>query len=256
VERILARREALIQKVEADRAAFADKGEGYLEAGKVRLAPENELRNYHLKDLKAVNPDSAFAKLLELPQNAKAQLQNRPAQPGAALPTTPTARIVGNGLRQEPDPLNLNRPETVRLHISALDKDTIQKVFTIVPSESDRREVVFRFSEKLGLVDADDLAGVPYYILIEDLKTVPKPEPVDPKKKLKPVYGIFVNIPGRLRSTLNNTQGIIATDEFPAGQFGNVELLSGALFNKRYTTRLRLNPLSGAVNHLDAELPK
>ena len=127
VERILARRAALIQKVEADRAAFADKGEGYLEAGKVRLASENELGSYHLKDLKAVNPDSAFAKLLELPQNAKAQLQNRPAQPGAALPTTPTARIVGNGLRQEPDPLNLNRPETVRLHISALDKDTIQK---------------------------------------------------------------------------------------------------------------------------------
>jgi hypothetical protein len=142
------------------------------------------------------------------------------------------------------------------LFIGTYDKDTIQKVFTIVPSESDRREVVFRFSEKLGLVDADDLAGVPYYILIEDLKTVPKPEPVDPKKKIKPVDGIFVNIPGRLRSTLSNAQGIIAADEFPAGQFGNVELLSGALFNKRYTTRLRLNPLSGAIDRLDAELPK
>ena len=41
-----------------------------------------------------------------------------------------------------------------------------------------------------------------------------------------------------------------------AGQFGNVELLSGALFNKKYTTHLRLHPLSGAVEKLDAEQPK
>ena len=162
----------------------------------------------------------------------------------------------GEQLRLMLNQLDMQDRALTSLFIGTYDKDTIQKVFTIVPSESNRREVAFRFSEKLGLVDADDLAGVPYYILIEDLKTVPKPEPVDPKKKLKPVDGIFVNIPGRLRSTVSNAQGIIITNEFPAGQFGNVELLSGALFNKRYTTRLRLNPLSGAINHLNAELPK
>ena len=162
----------------------------------------------------------------------------------------------GEQLRLMLNQLDMQDRALTSLFIGTYDKDTIQKVFTIVPTESNRRQVAFRFSEKLGLVDADDLAGVPYYILIEDLKTVPKPEPVDPKKKLKPVDGIFVNIPGRLRSTVSNAQGIIITNEFPAGQFGNVELLSGALFNKRYTTRLRLNPLSGAVNHLDAELPK
>ena len=95
-----------------------------------------------------------------------------------------------------------------------------------------------------------------YYIHIENLKTVPLAAPADPKKKQKPVDGIFVNIPGRLRSAVSDSQGVIVADEFPAGQFGNVELLSGALFNKRYTTRLRLNPLSGAVGHLDAELPR
>ena len=162
----------------------------------------------------------------------------------------------GEQLRLMLNQLDMQDRALTSLFVGTYNKDTIQKIFIIVPSESNSREVVFRFSEKLGLVDADDLAGVPYYILIEDLKTVPKPEPVDPKKKLKPVYGIFVNIPGRLRSTLSNAQGIIATDEFPAGQFGNVELLSGALFNKRYTTRLRLNPLSGAIDRLDAELPK
>ncbi len=162
----------------------------------------------------------------------------------------------GEQLRLMLHQLDIQDRALTSLFIGTYDRDTIQQVYTIVPSQSNYREVVFRFSEKLGLVDADDLAGVPYYILIEDLKTVPKPEPVDPKKKQKPVYGIFVNIPGRLRSTVSNAQGMIVANEFPAGQYGNVELLSGALFNKRYTTRLRLNPLSGAIEHLDAELPK
>ena len=162
----------------------------------------------------------------------------------------------GEQLRLMLNQLDIQDRALTSLFIGTYDRDTIQKVFTIVPSHSNSREVAFRFSEKLGLVDEDDLAGVPYYIYIEDLNSVPKPEPVDPKKKLKPFSGIYVNIPGRLRSTISNAQGLIVADEFPAGQFGNVELLSGALFNRRYTTRLRINPLSGAIDHLDAELPK
>ena len=162
----------------------------------------------------------------------------------------------GEQLRLMLNQLDMQNQALTSLFTGTYDRDTIQQVFTIVPSQSESREVIFRFSEKLGLVDADDLAGVPYYIYIEDLDTVPKPEPMDPKKKLKPFSGIYVNIPGRLRSTISNAQGMIVANEYPAGQFGNVELLSGALFNKRYTTRLRLNPLSGAIDHLDAEMPK
>ena len=134
--------------------------------------------------------------------------------------------------------------------------DTTHHSFIVVPDSTITGRILFRFSQKLGLVDADDFAGVPYYINIEDLSTVPAPAPVDPKKKLKPVDGIFVNIPGRLRSTVTDGQRAIISGEFPAGQFGNVELLSGSLFNKRYTTRLWLNPLSGAIERLDAEQPK
>ncbi len=68
--------------------------------------------------------------------------------------------------------------------------------------------------------------------------------------------GIYVNIPGRLRSSVSDARETLVTAEFPAGQFGNIELLSGALFNKRYTTHLWLHPLSGAVEKLEAELPK
>ena len=49
---------------------------------------------------------------------------------------------------------------------------------------------------------------------------------------------------------------VVSTEAFPAAQFGNVELLSGDLFNKHSGTRLWLNPLSGAVDKLEAEQPK
>lgn len=135
-------------------------------------------------------------------------------------------------------------------------KDTTEHTITIIPDKASDREVLFRFSQKLGLLESDDLAGVPYYYMVEDLKTVPPAEILDPKKKNKQAQGIYVNIPGKLRSTISHAQGIVDTAEFPAGQFGHVELLSGALFNKRYTTRLWLHPLSGAVEKIDVEQNK
>ena len=135
-------------------------------------------------------------------------------------------------------------------------KDTTEYTMTIIPDKVSDRKVLFRFSQKLGLLESDDLAGVPYYYMAEDLKTVPPVEIIDPKKKNKQAQGVYVNIPGKLRSTISDAQGIVDTAEFPAGQFGNVELLSGALFNKRYTTRLWLHPLSGAVEKIDVEQNK
>jgi len=162
----------------------------------------------------------------------------------------------GEQLRLMLNQLDLQDHALTSLFVGTYERDTIQQMFTVIPSADVMHETLFRFSQKLGLVDSDDLAGVPYYIHIENLKTVPQAAPADPKKKQKPVDGIFVNIPGRLRSVVSDSQGVIVADDFPAGQFGNVELLSGALFNKRYTTRLRLNSLSGGVEHLDAELPR
>lgn len=162
----------------------------------------------------------------------------------------------GEQLRLMLNQLDLQDRTMTSLFTGTTVSDTTEYTITIVPDKDINREVLFRFSQKLGLVDKDDLAGTPYYIIIEDLKTVPAPEPVDPKKKSKQVPGIYVNIPGRMRSTISDSKGTITAAEFAAGQFGNVELLSGALFNKRYTTRLWLHPLSGSVEKLEAEQPK
>ena len=152
--------------------------------------------------------------------------------------------------------LDKQDPAMISLFIGTTSRDTIEHTITIIPDKASDRQVLFRFSQKIGLLESDDLAGVPYYYMIEDLKTVPPAEFIDPKKQKKQAQGIYVNVPGKLRSTISDAQGIVNTAEFPAGQFGNVELLSGALFNKRYTTRLWLHPLSGAVDKIDVEQNK
>jgi hypothetical protein len=133
-------------------------------------------------------------------------------------------------------------------------KDTTEQAMTIMPDKEIERELLFRFSKKLGLVDKDDLAGEPYYIRVANLHTVPMPEVNDKKKKQEP--GLYINVPGKMKVTIYDAIEPVNVVELPAGQFGNIELLSGALFNKRYATHVWMNPISGAVDRLEAEQPK
>ncbi|MCR4583902.1 MAG: DUF4831 family protein [Prevotella sp.] len=133
--------------------------------------------------------------------------------------------------------------------------DTIEHVLTIAPNSECANQLLFRFSQKLGLVDNDDLSGEPYYITIADLHAAPKAEG-DNKKKDKRVDGVYVNVPGKLRSTITDGVKTLCEDEFPAAQFGNTELLSGALFNKHFATHVWINGTTGALERLEAEEPK
>lgn len=135
-------------------------------------------------------------------------------------------------------------------------KDTTEVVFTLCPDAEVERQVIFRLSRQLGVVDADDLSGTPYYISIKNLNTVPEAAPDDGKKKKKEEDGIYVNVPGKMAVTISRGNEAIATAEMQAGQFGHTELLSGDLFNKRFTTHLQLNPTTGGIEKLDAEQPK
>jgi len=133
-------------------------------------------------------------------------------------------------------------------------RDTTEHIITIVPVKETERQLLFRFSKKLGLVEDDDLAGEPYYIRVVNLHAVPMPE--EDSKKKKQESGLYINVPGKMKVTIFDAVEPLVSTELPAAQFGNIELLSGALFNKRYATHLWLNPVTGAVERLEAEQPK
>lgn len=140
-----------------------------------------------------------------------------------------------------------------------VSKDTIEHVFVYCPEPGGGKDILFRLSQKLGIVDKDDLSGEPYYVSVDDLNTLPAAVmPVAGKKKKVQGTedGIYVNVPGKIRVTVSKgNKGVCAFDAY-AGQFGYTELLSGDLFNKRFTTHLTLHQATGAVAKLEAEQPK
>lgn len=168
-------------------------------------------------------------------------------------------RLMLNNLEQQDKALS-------SMFTGTISKDTTEIVFTLTPDKEINKQILFRMSEKLGLLEPDDMAGAPYYIYIKDLHTLPKQEFVDEKtqkakEKAELVAkekgnGLFVNVPSKMLVTITAGNNKVAEYETTAGQFGRVELLSGDLFNKRFTTHLTLDPQSGAVDKLTAEEPK
>lgn len=133
--------------------------------------------------------------------------------------------------------------------------DTTEHVFVITPDKSSQ-QLLFRFSKRFGLVDADDLSGAPYTINVQNLTQLPSTDAEQAAKKKKAENGLYYNVAGKIQVTILNGNTSVSREEFPAAQFGNVELLSGDLFNKHYGTRLWLNPVTGGIDRLEAEQPK
>ena len=152
------------------------------------------------------------------------------------------------------------------LFSGTIDKDTTEVTFTLTPDKEVSKQVLFRMSEKLGILDSDDMAGAPYYINIKDLRTLPEENITDEKAakakekaemmaKMKG-NGLFVNVPSRMEITICQGNKEMAIYETTAGQFGKVGLISGDLFNERFTTYVTHDPQSGAVDKIVAEEPK
>lgn len=131
--------------------------------------------------------------------------------------------------------------------------DTTQVVLTFVPEKEKEREILFRFSEYYGIVDADDLSGDPYYMVVEDLKSMPERIVEHGKKAPKDETGIWIALPGKVRVSMEDMTKPLATIEFSAAQFGEVENLNEPLFSKKVETRLVLNPYNGGIESIESQ---
>jgi len=156
-----------------------------------------------------------------------------------------------NQLRLMIEQIDKQREILTSLFTGTTVRDTIEQVVTVCPEKEVQREVIFRLNKKLGLVDKDDLSGIPYTMTIEDLhRTNSQKYPTAENKK---DGGFYVNVPGRIRLTLHREQQQLGSFDVYAGQFGFVELRSGALF-KRYVTHMTLNPATGSVDKIHADM--
>ena len=154
----------------------------------------------------------------------------------------------GQQLRIMMDGLNTQERALRQVFEGTTVKDTTEVTLVFVPTENVDRQLFFRFSRHFGLVDNDDLSGVPYYITVyTDAKATDDGEAQKKEKKDKDDIGIVVNTPQKVRATLYCENKVVDSYEFNAGQFGGTESLSGALFGKKLTTQIVLNPITGGI---------
>jgi hypothetical protein len=145
---------------------------------------------------------------------------------------------------------NLNEQEEALLTMFLGIEERKEKSYTfrITPNNEKENEVVFRFSKKLGIVAADNLAGEPIYLNLKDLKSILIPQQT---KKKNDVNGIAYNVPGRAAMTLTKGAEILYKNEFPITQFGIVEYLTPALFNGKSTIKVIFNETTGGLTKVD-----
>lgn len=148
---------------------------------------------------------------------------------------------------------NLNAQEEAMTEMFAGTRDKEEKTFTIrlTPDKELENAVAFRFSKKLGVVGNEDLAGVPYYINLKDLKTVKMPQ--EDEKKKKDLDGIAYNVPGQALVTLTDGKKKLYEGEIPVTQFGIIEYLAPVLFNKNSTIKVYFDPNTGGLLKVEKE---
>ncbi len=158
----------------------------------------------------------------------------------------------GEQLKLMLEQLTLQETALTQLFKGVIETNTEVFSIDITPTELTNGMILFRFSEKLGVVENDDLAGAPVYLSLKSMNTLPEPvvDEKTAKKKEKLEEGVYYNVPERITVSLFDDEKELCKGEFPMGQFGNVEILSNVLFDKKINTKVTFHQENGAIKQL------
>lgn len=164
----------------------------------------------------------------------------------------------GTQLKLMLDQLSQQEEALSQLFKGYKQKSTEVFSFSTAPDQELEHAVLFRFSEKLGVVGNEDLAGEPVYMDLKSNQEIPQPVEDEKvaKKKAKMEEGVTYNVPARVSVKIYSPSKVFSQLEVPMGQFGNTEVLSDALFDKKTTTQVRFYQSNGGVEKLTAEEPQ
>jgi len=151
---------------------------------------------------------------------------------------------------------SLTAQETALLTLFNGTNETEDVTFTInvTPDEALSKQILFRFSSKLGVLPTDNLAGEPVWIDLTDRKMSDN-YTIDPdqQKKLqsskskKEASFLYYRLPGRAALRIYNNRTTFLEQEIQIAQFGNVETISSSIMGKMADTKITFDTTTGAV---------
>ena len=169
--------------------------------------------------------------------------------------------LTGNADNMPPD------GESMKLIISGLEeqekmlthlfagnstKETFLHEITLIPQDNINDDVLFRFSNRQGILDADDLGGDPVYINLHITEKAPVLSPKDAAKKEKSMKGIIYNLPGKAQVEIKTIQNTLYRGEVQVVQFGTRETLAPVMFeDRRSPVKVTFYPETGAIKQIN-----
>ena len=161
----------------------------------------------------------------------------------------------GKQLQLMLDNLTAQEEALLSLFVGTTTTTPLTRTFDYVPVAEVERALAFRFSADLGFVDADDLAGAPYYIaitLLEDNRM----SPMDLKALKKLEKGIAFCVPGKAHVRLFTASQTLVEGDLQMAQFGHVEQLpQGQFTDKKRPSAASFAPTTGSL-HLFEQTPQ
>lgn len=137
------------------------------------------------------------------------------------------------------------------LFTGTTEKTTDLYEVSIIPSDELDKEVIFRFSKQLGIVDADDLGGAPVYMNLIATERAPQLEPKEAEKKEKSLKGIIYNVPGKAKVEITMGKRTLYKGEAQITQFGTQEGLAPVMFeDKKAPVKISFYPETGAIKQI------
>ncbi|GHT65425.1 DUF4831 domain-containing protein [Bacteroidia bacterium] len=157
----------------------------------------------------------------------------------------------GEGIKIALANLEAQEKAMIELFTGTTTVEKFDSEFEVEPVTDLSKEVLFRFSKYLGIVDADDLSGSPVYINV--IKTDEGDENIetDPKKKAKEPESIVYNLPGKASVEVFFGLNSLYKNTIQIAQFGSKQILATSLFDDRKApVKIYFYPHTGAIKQI------
>lgn len=161
----------------------------------------------------------------------------------------------GNAYKVVMDEIDAQEKALTELFAGSVETEYLTTTYTVIPGDADiQQRVIARFSEKLGPVDADNLAGEPILLTLQS-KT-PKVEMQLSERDMKRLEdklseGIVYNVPGKARLMIEFRNDVRKEMEVDVVQYGSQDVLVKRMFeNQKQPVRVYFYPELGAIQQI------
>lgn len=161
----------------------------------------------------------------------------------------------GNAYKVVMDEIDAQEKALTELFSGSVESEYFTTAYTIVPDNRDiQGQTIARFSEKMGPLDADNLAGEPIRLTLSN-----KTPAVDiqlSERELKRLEdklseGVVYNVPGKADLVIEFKNRVLMEKEVDVVQFGSQDVLVKRMFeNQKQPIRVYFYPELGAIRQI------